>query len=136
MRTPTRAGWVNVKKDDSADKHGSNSADKHESNSADKHGSNSADKHGSNSADELKFLQTIQIPTVILCVIQVNLLLKYMHIVCTLYNRGESTSPGFYHFCVRQFMQFSLYWQYSLFFSFSVYFLDSHSDFVMPIKRK
>ena len=40
--------------------------------------------------------------------------------------RGESNSPGFYNFCERQFMQFSL-------FSFSVYILTSHSAFGMPI---
>ena len=34
---------------------------------------------------------------------------------------GETNSPGFYHFCARQFMLFSHFWFHSLFFSWFIY---------------
>ena len=37
--------------------------------------------------------------------------------------RGESNSPGFYHFYEQQSMQLSIFWLHSLFLSFSIYFL-------------
>ena len=50
-------------------------------------------------------------------------------------SRGESQSPGFYHFCVRQFMQFSLFQSHTLFFYFSIYFLAFHLGVVVIKKR-
>ena len=49
---------------------------------------------------------------------------------------GESNSPRFYNFCVRQFMPLSLFRSHSLFFSFPNFFLAFHPALRMPKNRK
>ena len=48
---------------------------------------------------------------------------------------GESNSPRFYHFCVRQFMEAARFGHHSLLFAFFVYFLAFFPALGMQLKR-